>query len=266
MMYVCMYVCAYTSIYAFSLVTYKYILSVICIHNTTHMIYSFIYTYIRTSPASSPARWRCSTTLANSPAFASQLERWMEACAWRQPSMSSSRCTLYNHHHYHHILQLPLLPPLACVVTTILLLPLPPKLSHIAWAVTTASTTTATTIITHLWLPGLVEIAVGVCSSADSFLRHIHATADGCHLHQTGPPPIAIKLFSIRNQYVMYVYWFVCIGLHSSLEWSIPMMRLTTRWLTTHTSHTHTTHYNSTKSNGTANGGNRFEGGSWCSY
>lgn len=30
-------------------------------------------------------------SLANSPAFASQLERWMEACAWRQPSMSSSR-------------------------------------------------------------------------------------------------------------------------------------------------------------------------------
>ncbi len=109
---VCMYVCAYTSIYAFSLVTYKYILSVICIHNTTHMIYSFICTYIRASPASSPARWRCSTTLANSPAFAA---RWMEACAWRQPSMSSSRCTLYNHHHYHPILLLPLLPPLACV-------------------------------------------------------------------------------------------------------------------------------------------------------
>jgi len=134
-------------------------------------------------------------SLANSPAFASQLERWMEACAWRQPSMSSSRCTLYNHHHYHHIL----------------LLPLPPTLSHIAWVVTTASTTTATTTITHLWLLGLVEIAVGVCSSADSILRHIHATADGCHLHQTGPPPIAIKLFSIRNQYVMYVYRFVCI-------------------------------------------------------
>jgi len=141
-------------------------------------MYSFICTYIRTSSASSPARWRCSTTLANSPAFASQLERWMEACAWRQPSMSSSRCTLYNHHHYHHILQLPLLPPLACVVTTILLLPLPPKLSHIAWVVTTASTTTATTTITHLWLSGLVEIAVGVCSSVDSLLRHIHATAD----------------------------------------------------------------------------------------
>ncbi len=116
-------------------------------------------------------------SLANSPAFASQLERWMEACAWRQPSMSSSRCTLYNHHHYHHILQLPLLPPLACVVTTILQLPLPPKLSHIAWVVTTASTTTATTTITHLWLSGLVEIAVGVCSSVDSILRHIHATA-----------------------------------------------------------------------------------------
>jgi hypothetical protein len=124
---VCMYVCAYTSIYAFSLVIRTYIISVICIHNTTHIIYSFMCTYIRTSPASSPARWRCSTTLANSPDFASQLERWMEACAWRQPSMSLSRCTLYNHHHYHHILQLPLLPPLACVVTTILLLPLPPR-------------------------------------------------------------------------------------------------------------------------------------------
>ena len=82
-------------------------------------------------------------SLTNSPAFALQLERLMEACAWRQPSMSSSRCTLYNHHHYHHILPLPLLPPLACVVTTILLLP---KLSHIAWAVTTASTTYTTTI------------------------------------------------------------------------------------------------------------------------
>ena len=92
--------------------------------------------------------------------------------------MSSSRCTLYNHHHYHHILQLPLLPPLACVATTILLLPLSPKLSHIAWVVTTASTTITTTTITHLWLSGLVEIAVGVCSSADSLLRHIHATAD----------------------------------------------------------------------------------------
>ena len=198
--------------YAFSLVTRTYIISVICIHNTTHIIYSFICAYIRTSAASSPARWWCSTTLANSPAFASQLERWMEACAWRQPSMSSSRCTLYNHRHYHHILQLPLLPPLACVVTTILLPPLPPKLSHIAWVVTTASTTTATTTITHLWLLGLVEIAVRVCSSADSLLRHIHATADGCHLHQTGPSPIAIKLFSIRNQYVMYVYRFVCIS------------------------------------------------------
>ena len=32
-----------------------YIISVICIHNTTDMIYSFICTYIRTSPASSPA-------------------------------------------------------------------------------------------------------------------------------------------------------------------------------------------------------------------
>ena len=125
----------------------------------THIMYSFICTYIRISIASSPARGWGSTTLANSPAFALQLERWMEACAWRQPSMSSSRCTLYNHHHYHHILQLPLLPPLACVVTTILLLPLPPKLSHIAWAVTTATTTTT---ITHLWLSGLVKIAVGV--------------------------------------------------------------------------------------------------------
>ena len=188
-MYVCMYVCAYTSIYAFSLVTYKYIFSVICIHNTTHMIYSFIYTYIRTSPASSPARWWCSTTLANSPAFASQLERWMEACAWRQPSMSSSRCTLYNHHHYHHIL----------------LLPLPLKLSHIAWAVTTASTTTATTTITHLWLSGLVEIAVGVCSSADSLLRHIHATADGCHLHQTGLPPTASEISTLCMYMCIYV-------------------------------------------------------------
>jgi len=55
-MYVCMYVCAYTSIYAFSLVTRTYIISVIRIHNTTHIIYSFIYTYIRTSAASSPAR------------------------------------------------------------------------------------------------------------------------------------------------------------------------------------------------------------------
>ena len=135
-------------------------------------------------------------SLANSPALASQLERWMEACAWRQPSMSSSRCTLYNHHHYHHILQLPLLPPLVCVVTTILLLPLPPKLSHIAWAVTTASTITTTTI-THLWLSGLVEIAVGVCSSVDSIPRHIHAAADGCHLNQTGPPLTASEISTL---------------------------------------------------------------------
>ena len=53
-MYVCMYVCAYTSIYAFSIVTRTYIISVIRIHNTTHIIYSFICTYIRTSTASSP--------------------------------------------------------------------------------------------------------------------------------------------------------------------------------------------------------------------
>ena len=53
---VCMYVCAYTSIYAFSLVTRTCIISAICIHNTTHIMYSFICTYIRTSPASSPAR------------------------------------------------------------------------------------------------------------------------------------------------------------------------------------------------------------------
>ncbi len=204
-MYVCMYVCVFTSMYAFSLVTHKYILSVICIHNTTHIIYSFIYIYIRTSTASSPARWWCSTTLANSPAFASQLERWMGACAWRQPSMSSSRCTLYNHHHYHHILHLPLLPPLACVVTTILLLPQPPKLSHIAWVVTTASATTATTTITHLWLSGLVEIAIGVCSSVDSLLRHIHATADGCHLHQTGSPPRASEISTLCMYMCIYV-------------------------------------------------------------
>ncbi len=197
-MYVCMHVCAYTSIYAFSLVTRTYIISVICIYNTTHIMYSFICTYIRTSTASSPARWWCSTALANSPDFASQLERWFEACAWRQPSMSSSRC----HHNYHHILQLPLLPPLACVVTTILLLPLPPKLSHIAWAVTTASTTTTTTI-THLWLSGLVEIAVGVCSSVDSLLRYIHATPDRYHLNQIGLRPTASEISTLC------MYWYI---------------------------------------------------------
>ena len=52
----CMYVCAYTSIYIFSLVARTYIISVIRIHNTSHIIYSFLCTYIRASTASSPAR------------------------------------------------------------------------------------------------------------------------------------------------------------------------------------------------------------------
>ncbi len=59
--------------------------------------------------------------------------------------------------------------------------------------------------ITHLWLSGLVEIDVGFCSSVDSLLRRIHATADGCHLHQTGPPPTASEISTLCMYMCLYV-------------------------------------------------------------